>query len=144
MRESDWVIHVGDFTSKKVLEGFQQFKPDFFRGVYGNSDPLEIRKKLPPKLVVEISGVRVGVIHPAIGGPDSFLIRRILKQFKNINIDVLVYGHSHDAEIKWKEQILLVNPGRGYIDKTSQNPAASIALITIEEDIKAEIIEIKQ
>jgi putative phosphoesterase len=144
MRESDWIIHVGDFTSKNVLDGFQHFKPDFFKGVYGNSDPLEIRKSISPKLVIEISGKRIGAIHPAIGGPESFLKRRILKEFKNRNLDAIVYGHSHEAEIHWKDNLLLVNPGKGYIDKISLNPSASIALITINKEIKAEIIEIRK
>jgi len=144
MRESDWVIHVGDFTSKNVLEGFQHFKPDFFKGVYGNSDPFEIRKNISPKLVLEISGKRIGVIHPAIGGPESSLIKRILEEFKNQRLDVIVYGHSHEAEIHWKDKLLLLNPGKGYIDKMSLNPSASIAIITINKEIKAEIIEIRK
>ena len=55
VKEADWVIHVGDFTSKSIIEGFKKLKANNFKGVYGNSDPLIIRKLLPPKDLVEIS-----------------------------------------------------------------------------------------
>ena len=39
VKDSDWVIHVGDYTSKNIVEGFIQIKRNYFKGVYGNSDP---------------------------------------------------------------------------------------------------------
>ncbi|MBY9012816.1 MAG: YfcE family phosphodiesterase [Candidatus Lokiarchaeota archaeon] len=142
IKESDWVIHVGDYTSKNIFEGFNQLKANYFKGVYGNSDPLAIRKLLPPKIVIEISGISIGIIHPESGGSETFLEKRIIKEFRAHHVDVIAYGHSHEAKIQWVDKTLLVNPGRGYIDEFSYNPPASIAIITIDKEIKAEIKEI--
>jgi len=50
IKDSNWVIHVGDYTSKDVVEGFNQLKANYFKGVYGNSDPLVIRNCFHLKL----------------------------------------------------------------------------------------------
>ena len=142
IKESNWVIHVGDYTSKNIVEGFTRLKANYFKGVYGNSDPLVIRKLLPPKIVIEISGIRLGIIHPESGGPETFLKKRIIKEFKDHNVDVIAYGHTHEAEIQRVGKTLLVNPGRGYIDEFSSSPSASIAFITSGKEIKAEIKDI--
>ncbi|MHA1256203.1 MAG: YfcE family phosphodiesterase, partial [Promethearchaeota archaeon] len=140
IKESDWIIHVGDYTSKNIVKGFNTLKGNYFKGVYGNSDPLVIRKLLPPKIVIEISGIRIGIIHPESGGSETFLKKRILKEFRDQNVNVIAYGHTHDAKIQWVDKTLLVNPGRGYVDEFSYNSSASIAIITLGKDIKAEII----
>ena len=142
VKKSNWIIHVGDYTSKSIVEGFNQLKTNYFKGVYGNSDPLEIRKLLPPKILIEISGIRIGIIHPETGGPETFLKKRILKEFRDQNVDIIAYGHSHETNIQWVDKTLLVNPGRGYIDEFSYNPSASIAIITLGKNIEAEIQEI--
>ncbi len=143
IKESNWVIHVGDYTSKNIVEGFKKLKANYFKGVYGNSDPLVIRKLLPPKIVIEISGIKMGIIHPESGGSETFLKRRIIKEFRDHSVDVIAYGHTHEAKIQRVDKTLLVNPGRGYIDEFSYNTPASIAIITIDKEIKAEIKEIK-
>jgi len=142
INESNWVIHVGDYTSKNIVEGFKQLKANCFKGVYGNSDPLVVRKLLPPKIVIEISGMRIGIIHPESGGPETFLKKRIIKEFRDHNVDVIAYGHTHEAKIQRVDKTLLVNPGRGYLDALSYNSSASIAIITLGKKIKAEIKEI--
>ena len=137
VKDSNLVIHVGDYISKNVVEGLNQLKTNYFKGVYGNSDPLVIRKLLPPKIVIEISGIKIGIIHPESGGSETFLKRRILKEFREKRVDVITYGHTHEAKIQWADKTLLVNPGRGYIDEFSNNPPASIAIIKLGKKIKA-------
>ena len=142
IKESNWIIHVGDYISPYIVEGFKNLKHDCFKGVYGNSDPLVIQKLLPPKIVIEISSKKIGITHPVSGGSETFLKKKVIKEFRDQNLDIIAYGHSHEAEIQWKDQTLLVNPGRGYIDEFSYNLPASIAIITIDKEIKAEIKEI--
>jgi len=81
-------------------------------------------------------------IHPESGGPETFLKKRIMKEFRDHKVDVIAYGHTHEAKIQRVDKTLLVNPGRGYIDEFSFNSSASIAIITIDNEIKAEIKEI--
>ena len=142
IKKSNWVIHVGDYISPNIVDGFKQLKHNWFRGVYGNADPLAIRRLLPPKVVIEISDIRIGIIHPAAGGPDNYLKKRVMNEFRDDNVNLIAYGHSHEAKIEWVDNTLLVNPGRGYIDEYSNFRPASIAMITIDKEIKAEIKEI--
>ncbi|MHA1671635.1 MAG: YfcE family phosphodiesterase [Promethearchaeota archaeon] len=142
IKDSDWVIHVGDFTSPSIVEGFKQLKHDCFKGVYGNSDPLVIRKLLPSKDIIDIMSKRIAITHPGFGGSGIFLKKRIIKEFRELDVDIIAYGHTHEAKIERVDNTLLVNPGRGYIDEFSYNRSASIALITIDKEIKAEIKKI--
>lgn len=144
VNESNWVIHVGDYISPNIVEGFKQLKHDCFKGVYGNADPLAIRKILTPKTVINISDTRIGIIHPSFGGQDTYLKKRVIKEFRDNKVNIIAYGHTHEAKIERVDNTLLVNPGRGYIDEYSNNRSASIALITIEKEIKAEIKKINQ
>ena len=140
--DADWVIHVGDYVTKHILEGFQNLKKANFKGVYGNADNLAVKNSLKPKEIIEISNIRIGIIHPHFGGSNSFLEKRILKSFIHDNVQVILFGHTHDPTISVKNGILLINPGKGYQDSNSLKPEATIALLKIENRINAQILPI--
>ena len=117
IQEADWVIHVGDYTSIDVLLGFIKIKGPQFRGVYGNADPMKIREQLLADDIIEISQKSIGITHPAAGGPYENAKKKVIKQFKDYEIDAIVYGHTHDPLIEDFNGILLVNPGKGYLEK---------------------------
>jgi putative phosphoesterase len=116
LKESDWAIHVGDYTSAEIINGLINLKGEHFQGVYGNADPMDVRRIVKSKVILEILGKKIGIIHPAIGGPDENIENKILTEFANEDIDIITYGHSHESRIITKENILLVNPGKGYIE----------------------------
>lgn len=140
--DADWVIHVGDYVTKNILEGFQNLKKAHFKGVYGNADNLAVKNSLMAKEIIEISKIRIGIIHPHFGGSNSFLDRRILKSFMYDNVQVILFGHTHDPTIFIKNEILLINPGKGYQDLNSLNPDATIALLKIKNHISVQILPI--
>jgi putative phosphoesterase len=140
--ESDWVIHVGDFISKNVLNGLLKLKGPRFKGVYGNADPQSIRDQVLEKDILEILGKRIGITHPAKGETGELTKKLVLKEFKKDNIDAIVYGHTHEPKIEFIGGILLINPGKGYLEKSYFGPSTSFAIITIDKEIKAEIQKI--
>ena len=140
---ADWVIHVGDYITKNVLEGFQNLKKVHFKGVYGNADNLAVKNSLKPKEIIEISNIRIGIIHPHFGGSDSYLETRILKSFMYDNVQIIIFGHTHDPTIFIKNGILLINPGKGYLDSNSLNPEATIVLLEIGDHLNAKIVQIE-
>ncbi len=142
IQEADWLIHVGDYTSKGVLNGLNALKGQKFEGVCGNADPLAIRNEIPIKKIVEISGKRIGITHPVIGGPIEKTKKRVLAEFKEENVDIIVYGHTHDSEIDKRDNLLMINPGKGYLEENSFGPPTSIVLLTIGEKVKVKILEI--
>ena len=142
IQEADHVIHVGDYVSKNVLDGLINLKGQAFEGVCGNADPQEIRKIVPTKKIIEISGLKIGITHPVIGGPSEKSKRRALAIFKDDNVDIIIYGHTHDSEITKFKDLLIINPGKGYIEDNSFGPPTSIALLTIGEEVKVKILEL--
>ena len=139
IQKADWVIHTGDYTSIDVLNGFIKKKGENFHGVYGNTDPLSIRNKVPYKTIIQIQGKKIGIIHPAKGGLLKNPINRIFSEFRDQKVDILVYGHTHESNIENSDGILFINPGKGYLEENSFNSPATFALLTIDKQIQAEI-----
>ncbi|MFX1339066.1 MAG: YfcE family phosphodiesterase [Promethearchaeota archaeon] len=143
IQEADWVIHVGDYTSLNVLSGLMKIKGPRFKGVYGNADPLKIRERISAKEILEISHKRIGITHPSTGGTYENTKKKVIMEFKDDEVDAIIYGHTHDALIEHINGILLVNPGKGYLEKNYFGPPTSVAILNIERRItgKIEIIQ---
>lgn len=143
MKESDYVIHTGDYISKEVFDGFVALKGSKFQGTCGNADPLSIRNIVPAEKVIEISGKRLGITHPLTGGPSNTTKHRVFARFKEKNVAIIIFGHTHHAEVSELKGMLMMNPGKGYIEKNSFNPPASMILLTIDKNVQAKVIKIR-
>ncbi len=105
---ADLVIHAGDFTSHDFLVELRSVKP--LKAVYGNMDEYAIVSTLPEREVFEVEGKRIGIIH-GFGAPLG-LEQRVKARFKDTPLDILIFGHSHQALIRKEEGgLLLLNPG---------------------------------
>ncbi|MFW9872905.1 MAG: metallophosphoesterase family protein [Candidatus Thorarchaeota archaeon] len=142
LKDSDWIIHVGDFVSLDVLEGLMKLKGVRFKGVYGNADPKSIHDKLHSKEVFEISGKKIGITHPATGGPIEVIKSKTLEIFKDEKVDIIVYGHTHEPEIIYEGKILLINPGKGYLETEYFGPSTTIVILTLNQETNYKIKEI--
>ena len=116
IKEVDWIIHVGDYTSIDIVEGLIRCKGDKFKGVFGNADPLSIRKVLPDKVILDIKGKKIGITHPSCGGPETFIKARVKREFKENDDDAIIIEHTHEPERVEVNKILLITPGKGYLD----------------------------
>ena len=123
----DLIIHAGDFTTLEVLNALKQLKK--IRAVHGNMDSAELKAILPAKEIIGIGNKRIGIIH-GWGAPWG-IEKRVRNAFTQDRVDVIVYGHSHESQNKATDDILFFNPGK---------VSNSFGIITIEEDIKGEII----
>ena len=142
VEESEWVIHVGDYISIDVLDDLIKLKGDRFKGVYGNADPQSIRNRVKSKEIIEILGKKIGITHPASGGPSEIIETQVLTEFNNANVDIIIYGHTHDAKISQEGNTWLINPGKGYLETNYFGPPTTIAILKIDEKIRGEIKEI--
>ncbi len=140
--DSDRVIHVGDYTSLDVLDGLIEAKGERFIGVYGNADPQSIRDKIQMRRILKVFGKKIGITHPAIGGPEEIIENKVLAEFKNENIDIIIYGHTHDPSIIYKGKILLINPGKGYLESNYYGSPTTIAILLVSDRCRAKIKEI--
>ncbi len=129
----DSILHAGDFVSVEIVEFLSRRG---FHGVHGNMDPIEVKKTLPGKKVIELGPYKVGLIHG--WGSSEGLEERILSGFRHM--DVIVYGHSHVAANLIKDEVLLFNPGTA--TGFSSSKVRSIGILELDDTIHAEIIDI--
>jgi putative phosphoesterase len=102
---ADVVLHAGDIVVGEVLDELRGFAP--VHAVLGNNDH-ELVGLLPETEVVDVGGVRIGMVHDS--GPSTARAGRMRRRFPEA--DVVVFGHSH---IPWDQAgvdgQLLFNPG---------------------------------
>ena len=132
--EADIAIHCGDFTGQNVVEGMRATAKRA-TVVHGNSDLPDIRNAIPYIEVLEVEGRRIGVTHPAWGGPE-FPLEELFPDFPD-PVDVIVFGHFHETINEERNGVLFVNPGQGY---KSFMVSATIAVLTVDgENLHVEI-----
>jgi len=130
---SDLIIHAGDFTSYDLLIDLQSIKP--LEGVTGNNDGPEILMRLGKKKIVEYGGYHIGIIHG--DGAYGTTIQRVKQAFARDNVNIVIFGHSHQAYQEWDQGILYFNPGSP-TDKR-RSPKFSYGEIVLDKKIKPKI-----
>ena len=110
---ADVAVHCGDIVRADVVEGFRSAAKRAVV-VHGNSDPPELRSAIPAVEVIEIEGRRIGVTHPAWGGPE-FPFQDLLPDFEGAGgVDTVLFGHIHETVDEVIEGVRYINPGQGY------------------------------
>jgi len=129
------VIHAGDFSSPFTFRALKNLECEF-TGVFGNNDGEKVLlKKLSngriftQPHITEIEGKKIVVMHEhhvadALADSGHF--------------DLVIYGHTHEPDIRKRGNALIVNPGElsGWL-----NGRATIAVADLSE-MTAEIIEL--
>ena len=139
VRDADIAVHCGDIVRQDVVDGMRR---EAKRAVivHGNSDPPDLRQSLPYTEVIEVEGVRLGVTHPAWGGPE-FPFEDLLPDFPE-PVDAILFGHIHEPVNETRDGILFLNPGQAY--KSFMVPATIATLTVRDGHMTAEIITIEE
>ena len=134
LSKADLILHAGDYTGMQFVRDLKELTR--FVGVYGNMDPPSIRAELKPIEVIKVEGVMIGLIHPSEGGSPIGLLERVKKRFRDVNL--VVYGHTHQAKKDEVEGVIYVNPG----SLTGAFPSLrkTCAEITVGEKVSVEIV----
>lgn len=109
---SDFLIHAGDFSSKKAYDSFKILcdeKNIPFKAVYGNNDPDSLREILPERDVFETDGIKIGLIHIAGRSLNENTARWYL--LREMEVDVLIHGHIHTPMVDRYEDKYIICPG---------------------------------
>lgn len=109
LSDCEAIIHVGDFTDIKVYEYLKEFVKGKIFAVCGNMDGGAIRQVLPERMVIEVEGVKLGLMHG--WGPPQGIEERIRTAFEGEGVRAIVYGHTHSPANHWSSGILFFNPG---------------------------------
>lgn len=130
---ADLILHAGDLIETSVLDELCSLAPT--KAVVGNMDLPEVTSVLPEKVVVEVEGKLIGLIHG--WGPPAGIEKRVLSRF--MDVDVVVFGHTHKACVEEVDGVLLLNPGTPNDRRFSER--LSYAVLTIGgEKIEPEIV----
>lgn len=127
----DLIIHAGDIIDVHALRELRQLRD--VRAVQGNMDSMQLRTILPVKEVLEIEGKRIGITHGS--GGRRGIEERVRTVFDGDQVDVIVYGHSHQSQNEVIDGILFFNPGTA---------GDSFGILTIGEEVRGEIVSSRQ
>ena len=105
LAESDYIIHLGD-TSGDGGYIRAQF-PDKTYLVNGNCDPVKLGEN---ELVLEVEGVKIFATHGHLYSAKQTLTR-LAARAKELGCGVALYGHTHRADEREIDGVVLINPG---------------------------------
>lgn len=133
----DYIIHAGDLVELAVVDELEQLAPVL--AVHGNMDGLEVAGALPRLNSLKVFDWKIGVIHDQ---NILYGLNKMQEIAEQNDFDVLVYGHTHIASIKWEAKTLYINPGSP-TDPVSFMNKPSVGLLKItKEAITPQIIEL--
>ena len=134
-KDVDMIFHAGDLVSLDVKKELEKIAP--VKCIQGNMDRA-YGLKLPKSLVLDVGNFKVGIIHGEVYPKGDTLQLKYLAL--ELEVDILVTGHSHQPLIEKVGDILLLNPGSPTVPRLT-NP--TVMLLNIEDDdVDAEIIKV--
>ena len=135
--DADFIIHAGDLVQLAVVDDLEQLAPVL--AVHGNMDGPDVSGALPKMNSLKISDWKIGVIHD----PSTLLgMGRMREIAKQNGFNVLVYGHTHNSNVKWEGKTLYINPGSPTNPVSFANKPTVALLKVTRESIIPEIVQI--
>jgi len=134
----NFFIHAGDVGSTKFLKFLSKYGEVV--AVKGNTDIYPLDEILKYYEIVELEGIKIGIIHG--GGNPLDIEGRVLTFFKDRGgVDIIVFGHTHYPIVKKIDNIILFNPGS--CTKNRGWDCSTYGIIEIDKDIKIDFFDIK-
>ena len=127
----DLIIHAGDLGNPEVLAALEGIAPVY--AVRGNIDRGEWAGKLPLTQVVEVGRVHLYVLHEIFcldldPGAAGFA--------------AVIFGHSHQPHLEWKNGVLYLNPGSAGPRRFTL--PVTLARLRVQGDsLRAELVELE-
>ena len=131
----DLILHAGDLTSPKVIDELEDIAP--VMAVQGNMDRAN-GINLPKAKVIDAEDLRIGLVHGEVYPRAD--TQQLLYLAKELNVDILVSGHSHQPKIEQLEGILLLNPGSPIVPRLADRTVMLLEINNKEVDV--EIVKI--
>ena len=127
-REVDHILHGGDVGPEDLLIELGALAP--VTAVYGNTDDLGLRAKLPQVAELELDGFRIVVTHgDQFGSPTPAALHEAFPA-----AEIIIYGHSHRPLLELVDKtITVMNPGGAGASRFGILP--SVGILELEPGI---------
>lgn len=129
----DLILHAGDLTTERMLSLFEALAP--VRAVRGNNDEPALLRRLPRRRDFEFGAFSAALIHGH--GYERLTARQAAERLLVGQVDIAIFGHSHQQLSTVVGGTLLFNPG----SPTDKRWASrySYGIIRIDEAIEARL-----
>jgi putative phosphoesterase len=136
IKNCDLIIHAGDFETLDCYNELLSLSG--LEAVHGDTDCTELMELLPERKVIKIEGIKIGVIHKGqLTSENNDGLRYLAKE---MDVDVLIFGHFHHP-IAHVTEVLLLSPGSATVPGIAE-PSA-IELEIAGNTVKGRIIRCK-
>lgn len=133
--EVDLIMHAGDLTSPNVIDDLEQISP--VMAIQGNMDRAR-GIDLPTAKVIEAEGLKIGIVHGEVYPRAD--TQQLVYLAKELDVNILVSGHSHQPKIEQTDGVLLLNPGSPIVPRLADRTVMILEINDREVDV--EIIKI--
>ena len=134
-KDVDLIIHAGDLTTTRVIDELEDIAPVI--AIQGNMDRVA-GLNLPVAKTIEAEGVKIGVVHGEVYPRGD--TQQLLYLARQLDVNILVSGHSHQPKIEQVEDVLLLNPGSPIVPRLADR---TVMLLEInDKNVDVEIIKI--
>ncbi|CEK36158.1 YfcE family phosphodiesterase [Paeniclostridium sordellii] len=100
LQDCDLILHAGDVGNLELINELNSItKCEFIKG---NCDKKIEFENIEDNKVININGIKVYMVHD---------LKSIKYNLKELDIDIVVYGHSHKKNYYENDGIIYINPG---------------------------------
>jgi putative phosphoesterase len=132
-KDVDLILHAGDIETTDVIESLESIAPVV--AVHGNCDS---DLGLNNTEIIEVEGVKIGLAHGVVYPKGD--TQQLYYLARQLDVDVLITGHTHQALIKEEKDVLLLNPGSPTQPRMCE---PSVMLLEVNNgEVNAEIVVI--
>jgi putative phosphoesterase len=124
LKAADAILHAGDLMELEVLRELQALGPPV-HAVRGNVDSAELQARLPLQRVLDLAGVKVGMLHDA--GARTGRLERMRRRFPEAQ--AVVFGHSHIPLHEEGGGFQIFNPGSPTERRRSPHHTMGVATV---------------
>lgn len=134
IEDAEITVHAGDYDREETFNAVETYSQQFY-GVKGNCDFFEA-EGLEESHTFEYKGVDLGVYHGTGITPRAHTPTLVKIAEKDLDVQILIHGHSHQEDIHLEENKLLLNPGSstGVGGGSSTKSHPTMMTLQIEDD----------
>ncbi|MFO7794358.1 MAG: metallophosphoesterase, partial [Candidatus Nanohaloarchaea archaeon] len=144
IEEADITVHAGDYAREETFNALDTYSNEFY-GVKGNCDFFE-SEELEQSYTFEVKGLNIGVYHGTGITPrgHSPTLEKIAAE--DLEVEILINGHTHQQDIEKTDKVLLLNPGSctGVGGGSARPSNPSMMMLEVEkEKLEVKILEME-